>query len=60
MNTEDAFLIRALLHRMKLEAHNPRIDRMSDEIMTLVAGLAPMPTMQTPDIHWVGNTMVVS
>jgi hypothetical protein len=59
MTTEDAFLVRALLHRMKIEAQNPQIDRMSDEIMTLIAGSAPMPPMQSPDIRWVGNTMVV-
>lgn len=59
MTTEDVFAIRALLTRMKLEAHSPQIDRLSDEIMTLVAGGNPLPPMVAPSITWVGNTMVV-
>lgn len=59
MTSEDLFVIRALLVRMKLEAQNPKIDRMSDEIQTLIAGSAPMPAMVEPNISWVGNTMVV-
>lgn len=59
MNSEDVFVIRALLVRMKMEAANPRIDRMSDEIMTLISGSSPMPVMQAPDITWRGDTMVV-
>lgn len=60
MNSEDAFLIRALLYRMKLEACSAAVDRLSDEIMTLVAGCATMPPMNQPRIEWVGDTMVVA
>lgn len=60
MKPEDKYLVRALLLRMKLAAQNPEIARLSDEIMTLIAGNAPLPPMPPePKISWAGNTMVV-
>lgn len=57
MKTEDLFLVRALLHRMKLEANTPAAVRTADTIIEVMIGCGPLAS--EPQISWAGDTMVV-
>ena len=61
MTTEDAFVVRTLIERMKQAASgNPEMLKLADDLMGATVDAVLMPVMAYPDIHWVGNTMVVS
>jgi hypothetical protein len=60
MTSEDAFVVRTLIERMKrAAAGNSEVMRLADELMGATVDAVPLPKMQYPDIHWIGNTMVV-
>ena len=61
MTTEDAFVVRTLIERMKQAASgNPEMLKLADDLMGATVDAIPLPVMAYPDIRWVGNTMIVS
>lgn len=50
--------IMALLSQMQMRARDPVVDRLSDELATLVRADL-LPSMPSPSIRWDRNTMVV-